>query len=55
MSPVDHTPRPDAPPPPDTLPEFDQDGGITGVMVLRAEGGDSAKESDSPTSSATSG
>ncbi len=42
------------PPMPVTLPEFDQlDDGATGVMTLKAEGDDEAKEQDDdPTESA---
>jgi hypothetical protein len=41
------------PPQPPTLPEFDI-GGITGVMPLKAEGMDAAKERDDTTSMASS-
>lgn len=44
--------RPDAPhepPQPPTLPEFDS-GGITGMMPLKAEGEDAAKQRDDTTS-----
>ena len=41
------------PPQPSTLPEFDI-GGITGVMPLKAEGIDAAKERDDTTSMASS-
>lgn len=34
------------PPQPPTLPEFDQDDGATGVIILRAEGDDAAKEAE---------
>ncbi len=37
------------PPQPPTLPEFDS-GGITGVMPIKAEGEDSAKQHDDTTS-----
>ena len=40
------------PPQPSTLPEFDI-GGITGVMPLKAEGMDAAKERDDTTSMAS--
>jgi hypothetical protein len=40
------------PPQPPTLPEFDI-GGITGVMPLKAEGMDAAKERDDTTSMAS--
>ncbi|MCA0457395.1 MAG: hypothetical protein LCI00_25725 [Chloroflexi bacterium] len=44
--------RPEAahePPQPPTLPEFDS-GGITGMMPLKAEGEDAAKQRDDTTS-----
>ncbi|MBI1279026.1 MAG: hypothetical protein GC179_12930 [Anaerolineaceae bacterium] len=44
--------KPDAayePPQPPTIPEFDS-GGITGVMPLKAEGEDAAKQQDDTTS-----
>lgn len=37
------------PPQPSTLPEFDS-GGITGVMPIKAEGEDAAKQQDDTTS-----
>lgn len=42
------------PQPPPTLPEFEMDEGVTGAMILDAEGEDSAKHADDgPTKSAT--
>lgn len=46
------TPR--EPPVPPTLPELDDSGGITGIMPIRAEGEDAAKQDDDTTSTAAS-
>jgi len=44
------------PQPPPTLPEVDSDEGVTGVMIVDAEGEDSAKHADDgPPKSATKG
>ena len=44
------------PQPPHNMPEFDMDEGVTGVIIVDAEGEDSAKHADDgPTKSATKG
>lgn len=47
------TPR--EPPVPPSLPELDDSGGITGIMPIKAEGEDAAKQDDDTTSSAPTG